>query len=142
MHNFSKKFTKKLFQIVLICFFTLTFLLNPMFNLVKNLNIDKEYSDTGKVLINKLDIKNANIAANSKGPLDLLLAFHSNNRYFGQTGDYQDNKSLIELLRQNNIDYYFVWEDVSNNKELSSYLPEISQDLIPGLKVYSLKKVN
>ncbi len=119
----------------IIMIFILSFMANPVFNLLKNLNTGQEYFKQALEL-RKIGIINANIAANTNGHTTAILAFESGNRYFGQTGDYRDTKSLIELLLKNKINYYLTRDTTSVNKELDIFLPEISNNALPSIKIY------
>jgi hypothetical protein len=56
-------------------------------------------------------------------------------KYYGQHKKYNDLMDLQKELEENNIDYYFVWDN-KNTITLSEY-KELTNGEINGLKIYS-----
>ncbi len=120
--------------------FILSFIVYPLWYLTTHLYESKEYFDTANIL-KEMGINKENLATNKYGRKTLYISYHTNSRYFGQTGNYENTKELIKILSSHNIDYYILWKDEQfdqMNLSLSKYLPEVSNNKLP-FKIYSLK---
>ncbi len=67
------------------------------------------------------------------------LAYWLDSRYYGQSREGIDDKTLESDLEKYNIDYYFLWGEGSRIPEFLATYQEVTDNEIPGLKVYSLK---
>jgi 4-amino-4-deoxy-L-arabinose transferase-like glycosyltransferase len=92
---------------------------NPLFDLSKELKYD--YNITG------------NIASNQWGET-LIISYYLNAKYYGGTRETNSSIDLQKQLEENNIDYYFVWDN-AKIPDLSNY-KEITNGKIKGLMIY------
>jgi hypothetical protein len=67
------------------------------------------------------------------------LAYWLNSRYYGQAKTGIDGNELEGELKKYNIDYYFVWDDGNAVPAFLARHEEVTNNEIPGLKIYSLK---
>ena len=68
------------------------------------------------------------------------LAYWLDSRYYGQTKAGSNGIELKSELEKYDIDYYFLWDDGSRIPQVLSDYQEVTQDIIPGLRIYSLKE--
>ena len=68
------------------------------------------------------------------------LAYWLGGRYYGQAKDMISDKELESDLKEHNIEYYFQWGESGDNSGFLSQFKELTNDEIPGLKIYSLKE--
>lgn len=119
--NFFKKWKFGIKKILVILILIISFYYYPIFNLVINANRDNIYYQTAKQMQeNKID--SSRIATNKNGRQTLFLSYNSQNKYLGQTGNYEDLNQLKELFRKYNVQYYLVWQD-------DKYIERLSKEL-------------
>lgn len=129
--NFSETLRKSLLIILICCFTILPVYEIPLFS---NTNNDYTFSSTLK---NDYNI-HGNIASNTQWGEMLPISYYLNTKYYGLTKETGSTKELQKELEDNNIDYYFVWDNKTVSP-LSEY-NEITDNKINGLKIYARAK--
>lgn len=138
-------------QIVLV-FFVLFFVAAPSINLVKAIDYGKDTYSLSVVLDRKHNIQ-GNIASNHNWKKTLRLSFYLNSKYYGMPREGVSREDLEREVRENNIDYFFVWvsdlfgenssgvwgECDDNLQFLRNYREETDGE-IPGLRIYNLRE--
>lgn len=118
---------------ILLILLITSFVISPVQILASNLNFEKNIYDVSRILHD--DDVSGRIASNEKWEITLLLVYFLNSKYYGTTINNNDINSVNNQLMTNEIDYYLVWDD--NNDYQSLDYKEITDDRIPGLKIYS-----
>jgi hypothetical protein len=118
---------------ILLILLITSFVISPVQILASNLNFEKNIYDVSQILHD--DDVSGRIASNEKWEITLLLVYFLNSKYYGTTINNNDINSVNNQLMTNEIDYYLVWDD--NNDYQSLDYKEITDDRIPGLKIYS-----
>ena len=131
--NFSETFKKSLL-IILIC----SFIILPVYEIPQFSNTNGDYT-LSSTLNNDYNI-HGNIASNAQWGKMLSISYYLNTKYYGLTKETNKTTDLQKELENNNIDYYFVWNNEST-LELSEY-KEITNSKINKLKIYSRIKEN
>lgn len=111
----------KRLKIAIITAFILLFTYYPVGNLIKNANRDDIYYIIGQQMTNN-QITKTRLATNKYGRKTLFLAFHTESKYLGQTGDYDDLRLLKNILVEHGINYYLVWENEKYKLALTNFL--------------------
>jgi hypothetical protein len=148
---FHKEFFKKnIVRNILILFFILSFTITPLkasVDIGKN-NVNEKMYVLGAELENRYNIR-GNIASNRQKVQvtshdswhnTFRLAYWLKSRYYGQPRVNISDEDLENELKEYGIDYYFYWEDSNSVPQFMSRYREITDDGIPGLKIYSLKE--
>ncbi|MEN6551799.1 MAG: hypothetical protein ABFC34_02815, partial [Methanobacterium sp.] len=76
-----------------------------------------------------------NIASNDEWELTLHLSYYLTSNYYGITKNATNSNDVQKQLENNNIDYYFVWNQ-PDNLSLTDY-KEITNNRIKELKIYA-----
>ncbi len=125
----------------LLIFFVCSFVLLPVTNLIHDVssgaNPLEELYNLSKTLKSEYDVK-GNIASNKYWRETMILSYYLNSRYYGQSR-YIDDEDLLNELRRNNIDFYFVWGEKNDRSHFLPYR-EITDGKIKGLRIYYLKE--
>lgn len=129
---------------VLIVFFVISFIFVPVKYV---LQVSRGGMETEMYLVSTDLMKHGisgNIASNREACSQdawhktFRLAYWLNSRYYGQAREGIDDEDLERELKQFNIEYYFLWGDGINTPQFLTRHQEITNNEIPGLKVYSL----
>jgi hypothetical protein len=118
---------------ILLFILIISFIFQPISEITMFANDENTYYDLSNTLKDKYGI-NGNIASDSWGDT-LTLSYYLETKYYGQPKKYNDSMDLQKELEENNIDYYFVWDN-KNTITLSEY-KELTNGEINGLKIYS-----
>jgi hypothetical protein len=124
---------KETFNLLLIILIA-SFLVMPLISLHQNINVDKQSYQDSISLKNDYNV-HGRIASNNEWIYTSVLSYFMETIFYGQT---KQGEKLIELekeLKDNNIDYYFVWG--VNQTDLP--YKEITGGKFYHLKVYSLR---
>jgi hypothetical protein len=146
-------FNKKILQNVLIAIVALSFMLTPLKSYAqagKN-NINKEMYKLSMLLKDRYHI-HGNVASNREWEHVAIhdswhktfrLSYWLNSKYYGQTEAVISDDDLERELNKFGIDYYFVWGESQSIPQFLLKYKELTNDIYPNLKIYSLKeKIN
>ena len=122
---------------ILLVFLILSFVINPVNALILNLNIGKD-SYTLSETLEQYNI-HGNFASNDEWRVTDYIAYYMSSKYYGQTKNESYN-DLKKELKNNKIDYYFVWGDTNENSNLSHDFKEVTNRTFNLLRVYSVKQ--
>ena len=123
---------------ILLLFFAVEFSLIPVYDIISNINIQKDIYTLSQKLENEFNI-HGNIASN-KYICTLYISYYINARFYGKINENLNDEGLYNEMKEKNIDYYFYWDEDSNNYNfIRNNYKEITDGEIPGLKIYSLK---
>ncbi|MDD3803798.1 MAG: hypothetical protein PHW02_05365 [bacterium] len=89
----------------------LTFLIMPARNLYSDLNINKDIYEAYQE-IKPLAVK-GNTGSDSNRPFMTILSFYMKNHYFGAFGKEIDSETFKTELKENDIEYYFMFDEES-----------------------------
>ncbi len=118
---------RNIFLILLIC----SFVIQPTLEAVYFAHDDNQYNLSNTL---KEDYGvHGNLASNEWGMM--TIAYYLNSKYYGATKEGNNVTQLDKELKDNNIDYYFVWNP-NGDLQLSGYR-EITNGKISGLRIYS-----
>jgi hypothetical protein len=141
-----KYFEQNLRRYILIIFFVISFIFAPAKFVLQagRGSMDSEMHDVSADL-QQYNIK-GNIASNREHiPVHdawhktFRLAYWLGSRYYGQAKEGISDSELETELKRFNIDYYFFWGGGDPVPRFLSSYPEITENKIPGLKIYSLR---
>ena len=131
---FKNKYIPKKVRNILVLILLLSFIIMPLQSLYENVNVDKiSYDESTSLKIN-YNI-HGHIASNTEWAYSLVLSYFLNAQYYGQVRSGENQTELEKDLKNNNIDYYFVWG--ANQTDLP--YKEITDGKFYHLKVYSLR---
>lgn len=136
--NFYKNKPKTSLRNILLIILILSFTIEPVSEIKLYSSSDSYYS-LSNTLKNDYEI-HGNLASNTNWLEMLPISYFLNSKYYGQTKKTNNSNNLQRELENDNIDYYFVWNNKSIPK-LSDYT-EITNSKIDGLKIYSRIKKN
>ncbi len=120
----------------LLCFaFCLSFLAYPIKLLAANYNAGLEIFNSSR-LINNFELS-GRVASNANWYDTLYLSFYSRLSYFGENGQLS-TVELIHSLKDNKIDFYFLWEQGPDHLEALKNCRKISDGDVNGLKIYDV----
>jgi len=133
---YKNKILKKSVINVLLIILTFCFIFQPVYETILFSNNDNELYNLSSTLKNDYNI-HGNIASYPNSPDEwwntMILSYYLNSKYYGSTKEKNNTKKLQEELENNEIDYYFVW----NNKSIPK-LPNYREITdIDGLQIYS-----
>lgn len=137
--NISLKNYLKVLLTISLC---LSFIVLPIGELVNNANPRYDTYHSGKdIYVLAQELKDnyqitGNLASNTNWVYFLYMAYFLNSQYYGTTINNNNSKDLQAELENNNIDYYFVYGNVSNI-QLTDY-KEITNGKLEGLKIYKI----
>jgi len=134
---------------ILTLFFVLSFIFSPSKYAMQvsrgGMDTDMYYLSTE---LKQFNI-NGNIASNREYvPVHdawhktFRLAYWLDSTYYGQAKLGISDHELESELKKYDIDYYFLWGDGNISPQFLSAFREITENKIPGLKIYSLKAGN
>jgi hypothetical protein len=118
---------RNIFLILLIC----SFVIQPTLEAVYFAHDDNRYN-LSNTLKGDYGV-HGNLASNEWGMM--TIAYYLNSKYYGATKKGNNVTQLDKELKDNNIDYYFVWNP-NGDLQLSGYR-EITNGKISGLRIYS-----
>ena len=121
---------------ILLVLLILSFVINPVNALILNLNIGKDSYSLSESLKNTYGV-HGNLASNDEWRVSDYIAYYTCSKYYGQTKK-ESYSDLKKELKNNDIDYYFVWGDPTENNNLSHDFKEITDNKIEGLKIYKI----
>ena len=121
---------------ILLIFLIISFVINPVNALILNLNIGKD-SYTLSESLEQCKI-HGNLASNDEWRVTDYISYYISSKYYGQTKN-ESYSDLKKELKNNDIDYYFVWGDSNENNNLSHDFKEVTNGTFNLLKVYSIK---
>ncbi|MBI4682701.1 MAG: hypothetical protein HY757_06330 [Nitrospirae bacterium] len=139
-------FNHTITKVILITFFVISFIFTPSKYVIQagrgGMDSDMYYVSTD---LTKHNIK-GNIASNREYvPVHdawhktFRLTYWLDSRYFGQPPIGISDIDLQNELNKYNIDYYFFWGESNSFPQFLSQYNELTNNEIPGLKVFSLK---
>jgi hypothetical protein len=132
---FDRSKIRKTFQIFIAGLFAASFLVMP----VKSITVSMDDGNWLPVIsdtLKPLEI-NGRIASSGKWEVSMYLSFYNNWKYFGESGDFNEEYIEKELIEKK-IDYYFVWKPVEKNLEFLKKYPEITKGVTGNLIIYKL----
>ena len=100
---------------LLLILLVFSFIIMPITDMNKDLTIYEDFYSVSKSLDNTYHI-HGNIASNSEWEGTVYIAYYLKSRYYGILKE--NSPSLEKELKDNEIDYYFVWND---NKPLNLF---------------------
>ncbi len=133
---FTKKKFQRLKKSVILLVFAFLMLTMPVNYLIQNAHTGEDIYNLSNTL-NDYGV-HGNVASNGNLEEMNYLAYYMNITSYGQS---QKNISTLELqneLKNNNINYYFVWNDNNLSFNLPGYY-DVTQGKIKNLNVYSLR---
>ena len=117
---------------IFLIFLLLSFIFEPAFEISYFANEKYPYYD----LSNELELNyniHGNLASNNWDGTS-TIAYYLNSQYYGGTKKTNNTTLIDQELIQNNIDYYFVWNNP--NEILLKDYHEITNGTISGLRIY------
>jgi hypothetical protein len=129
----SKMITKTLKNILLIIL-VFSFIIQPINSGIAISSNDNSAYTISNTLKNDYNV-HGNIASNLNEFNSISISYYLNSKYYGLTNETKNLVDLQKELEYNNIDYYFVWDNM-NITNLSGY-EEITNGKIKGLNIYS-----
>lgn len=135
---FEQGFMNKNFKNILLILLILSFVINPVNALATNPNIGTEIYNLSETLKSNYSV-HGNLASNGEWEVSDYIAYYTGSKYYGKIKENESYNNLKNELRNNNIDYYFVWGDSNENNYLSHDFKEITNGTIKILRVYSMK---
>ena len=123
---------------ILLVLLILSFVINPVNALILNLNIGKDSYSLSESLKNTYGV-HGNLASNDEWRVSDYIAYYTCSKYYGQTKK-ESYSDLKKELKNNDIDYYFVWGDSDQNNNLSHDFKEVTNGTFNLLRVYSVKQ--
>ena len=129
-HKTINSSLRNVFLILLVA----SFVIQPVFELVLFSNPENSAYDLSETLKTDYGIQ-GNIASNDKWGEMTTISYYLNAEYFGLTKNTNDSVELQRELLENNIDYYFVWNN--NDTILLTEYKEITGDKIEDLRIYA-----
>jgi len=133
---FTKEKYVNIKKTVVLLAFAFLFITMPFNYLVQNISTGEDVYNLSNTL-NHYGIV-GNIAGNDRYDDMVNLNYYLNTTFYGQAENNISASELISELKNNGIDYYFVWDNSNQSSYLKGY-DEITNGTIPDLKVYSLK---
>jgi hypothetical protein len=144
---FQKEFFKPdLRKNILIVSFIISFIFAPTKYV---LQVSRGGMET-EMYITSTDLKKYNIKGNiasnrEHGTHDawhktFRLAYWLDSRYYGQAAEVISDEDLEAELEKYNIEYYYLWGEESRIPQFLKKYQEVTNNEIPGLKIYSLKQ--
>ncbi|MGB9978572.1 hypothetical protein [Methanobacterium sp.] len=134
---FKLGFLKGNIKNILLIFLIFSFVVNPVNDLILNLDLGKDNYMLSESLDHTYNI-HGNLASNNEWRISDYIAYYTCSNYYGQTRNESYNE-LKKELKDNNIDYYLVWWNSKENSHLASDFKEITNGTIKFLRIYSLK---
>lgn len=137
LNSWDKNFLSR-FKMIILIVFILSFMLLPVSSLLQDtIGSNSPYS-TGRTLFSLTDsLDNYNvsgrIASDDKWHGSLYLSYYLDSKYYGKI-DQNNSMDLQKELEENNIDYYFVWNN-PDDVHLSQY-KDITGDKLGYLNVF------
>jgi hypothetical protein len=131
---------------ILIVIFTLSFIFTPskfvvqagrggMESLMHDVSSDlKKYNIKGNIASNR-----EFVPVHDAWHKTFRLAYWLDSKYYGQSAEGISDKDLETELEEFKIDYFFLWGEVSSMPQFLAKYQEVTNNEIPGLKIYSLK---
>jgi hypothetical protein len=121
---------------IFLVFFIFSLIFQPTIQAVHFANQHDNSYNLSNILRQSYGI-HGNLASNKYLQMD-TISYYLNAKYYGVNRKTNSSLELANELKDNNIDFYFLW-DTDKDLNLSSY-HEITDGKIAGLKIYS--KIN
>lgn len=121
---------------VIILIFIASFIVLPFKNIISNLNGGKYLYEFAEEL-DKTEI-HGKVVSNTAWNETLALAYYNDWKFYGIIGD-QTNEELRVALDTCNIDFFILWPPYGDNIDFLQDYPEISNNVVDGMKVYKLR---
>ena len=118
---------------ILLILVVFSFILVPVICLVQFVNVGEGTYNLSQSLATDYGM-HGNIASDGNWERTLILSYYLNSKYYGITRNATDSNDVQKQLEDNNIDYYFVWNQPAK-LNLTDY-KEITNTKIKGLKIY------
>ncbi|MEN6552309.1 MAG: hypothetical protein ABFC34_05410, partial [Methanobacterium sp.] len=133
----NKAYDLKLLKVkvknVLVVLVILSFIIVPVIDLVQFANVGKGTYNLSQSLATDYGV-HGNIASNGEWEVTLIITYYFKGKYYGITKNTTNSKDIERELKNNNIDYYFIWDDYDNI--VPSGYREITNGKIEGLQIY------
>jgi hypothetical protein len=123
---------------IFLIFLLLSFIFEPAFEISYFANDENQYYDLSSELELNYNL-HGNLASNNWDGTS-TIAYYLNSQYYGGTKKTNNTTLIDQELIQNNIDYYFVWNN-PNDILLRDY-HEITNGTISGLRIYKRNNLN
>lgn len=120
---------------ILLILLIFSFIIMPVIDLIQTVNMGEGTPDLSQTLKSDYGIQ-GNIASDDEWEETLHISYYLNAKYYGITKNATNSNDLQSELKNNNINYYFVWDGQNNNLDLKDYR-EITHGNIQGLRIYS-----
>ncbi len=121
---------RNILLVLLIC----SFVIQPAYEAVLFANHEDKVYNLSNTLKSDYGI-HGNIASNGEWGEMLTLTYYFEGKYYGITRKTNSSTDLQQELKDNNIDYYFVWH-TTEDIQLSNY-HEITNGKLAELRIYS-----
>ena len=123
---------------ILLILLVFSFIIAPLNSLITEYNAEENIYQLGETLKTNYNV-HGNIASTDQWELTIYLVYYIEGKYYGQTKENTNYNDLKKELKDNNIDYYIVWENSKENVYLSHDFKEVTNGNIDYLKIYSIK---
>lgn len=137
VNHFVLKKNGKLFLLLIVSLFVLSFVFTPVRRLLININQDRDIYDLSLVL--KGGGLSGNIASNKNWSNTSILSYYLNTKYFGMPVKGAEKVELIKQLKKYKIDYYLKWGNENDDFDFENEYPAI---VLNDLVVYKIKRDN
>lgn len=106
----------------------------PVDFLLRNKGMSRQFYELSQKLQREYAI-HGNVASDRNWGPTLYLSYFNGYKYYGMPNYGRGGKSILQQLEENNIAYYFVWND---DPDFYSPFKEITGGQISGLRIYDL----
>ena len=133
---FRKLKFRNIIKTGILLVFAFLFITMPINYLVQNVHSGEDIYNLSNSL-NNYGIQ-GNVATNDRFYEIQFLQYYMNINLYGQAQNNISDVKLRSELKNNGVNYYFVWGNSNQSTYLKGY-DEVTNGTIPNLKVYSLK---
>jgi len=141
---FRSSFFNETRKTILLIFFSISFIVYPMFDLKDHINDGKDIYNLSQILANQHKIS-GKIASNAQWAKSLYISYHLKCQYYGEKIKNINDENLQTELQENNIDYYFFWRESNGDSQITpDFLlnhRKIFDDRIPDLIIFDLREI-
>ncbi|MEW6735617.1 MAG: hypothetical protein AB1489_30275 [Acidobacteriota bacterium] len=124
---------------LMIYLIALSFLLFPIKKLAQDINNGKDIYILSQTLASKYKIY-GNVASSRYWNTSFHISYYLGSKYYGVPRKGVSDSEMLEELKRNNIDYYFVVNETANYAPVLSRYKEITNGEMVGLRIYALKE--